>query len=161
VCVYLVEKENRFSVESILDKKLSFSNLLVCIVEDNPANMELMSEYLESLGIKNSFKFDTALDCLNFLELSQKEIDLFLLDLSLPGMDGFKLLEHIKKLEMYASSVCIAVSDMVLPDQVQKIKDSMFCNHIKKPVCFDGFSAVSKVVLNKLELQLKGGGAQC
>ena len=79
----------------ILDKKLFFSNLSVCIIEDNPANKELISEYLESLGIKYYCQFDTALDCLNYLESSQKEIHLFLIDLSLPGMDGFKLLEHI------------------------------------------------------------------
>ena len=104
--VNLIEKKNTFSEKIILDKKQSFSNVSVCIVEDNPANMELICEYLESLGIKGYLKFETALDCLNYLELSKKKIDLFLLDLSLPGMDGFKLLERIKKIKNYKCKSC-------------------------------------------------------
>lgn len=159
--MYLVEKENRFSEESILEKKLSFYNLSVCIVEDNPANMELVCEYLEWLGIKHVIRFETALDCLNYLESSQTEVHLFLLDLSLPGMDGFNLLEHLKKLDIYKDSIFTAVSAMVLPNQVHKIQISMFCDYIKKPVCFDAFSSLLSNVLSKFEIQLKGVVSRC
>ena len=151
---FLDYKANLYS-KSDKKKKVSLSDLSVCILEDNPANLALMCEYLDSLSIRNYIKFDSSLSCLNFLNSSQPKIHLFLLDISLPGMDGFKFLDSIKTIEKYKNSVFVAVTAMVLPGQVQKIKDSMFCDYIKKPVCFDVFLSVFNGVLAKLELHLK------
>ena len=120
------------------------SQLKLCVVEDNPNNAELMREFLEVLGVVNTYFFDDARSCLTFLKKSKPDINLFLLDLSLPVMDGFSLLSSIKRISVYKRSLFIAVTAMVLPKQIQKIKAVQFTYYIQKPICFDLFETLLK-----------------
>lgn len=66
----------------------------VLIIEDEPNIRELISYHL----ISNNYKVEEAEDGLKGLELSIKEKpDLILLDIMLPGMDGFEICKALRE----------------------------------------------------------------
>ena len=67
----------------------------ILIVDDQPINMELLEQLLVVTGYTN---IDQTGDPLEVLELNQKnDYDLILLDLKMPKMDGFEVMEALKK----------------------------------------------------------------
>lgn len=69
-------------------------NNTILIVDDEKKIRDLVRLYL----IKEGFKVDEAKDGLEaFQKIKQKSYDLILLDLMLPGMDGFALFKEIRK----------------------------------------------------------------
>lgn len=67
----------------------------ILIVDDQPANMELLEQLLAVTGYTN---LDQTSDPLEVLGLHQKnDYDLILLDLKMPKMDGFEVMQALKQ----------------------------------------------------------------
>jgi phosphoserine phosphatase RsbU/P len=66
---------------------------LILIVDDNPKNLQILGNYLRKEGFKVEFALDgkSALDW-----IERREFDLILLDIMMPGMDGFEVCKIIK-----------------------------------------------------------------
>ncbi len=66
---------------------------LILIVDDNPKNLQILGNYLRKEGFKVEFALDgkSALDW-----IKRSEFDLILLDIMMPGMDGFEVCKIIK-----------------------------------------------------------------
>jgi len=70
------------------------NNFHILIVDDEKLNIELAAVYLKEEGYKLSF----ALNAQSAFEfLSKQEVNLILLDINMPKMDGFKMCELLKK----------------------------------------------------------------
>jgi two-component system, sensor histidine kinase and response regulator len=68
----------------------------ILLVDDDPKALELMEEILQTAG----YKAERALGGASALEiLSSKTIGAVLLDLLMPGMDGFQVIRHIRSQE--------------------------------------------------------------
>jgi len=79
----------------IQEAELLNSNIMV--VDDEPANVQLLLRALENEGF-NSVKSTT--DPREAIEMYQQFIpDLVLLDLRMPHLDGFQVMEKIKNLK--------------------------------------------------------------
>jgi len=68
----------------------------ILVVDDDPILREFASVYLASPAseIETVPDAEAALDC-----LSRKEFDIVLVDIGLPGMDGFELVQHMRAQE--------------------------------------------------------------
>jgi len=66
---------------------------LILIVDDNPKNLQILGNYLRKEGFKVEFALDgnSALDW-----IKRTEFDLVLLDIMMPGMNGFEVCRVIK-----------------------------------------------------------------
>ncbi len=66
---------------------------VILIVDDNPKNLQILGNYLRNEGFKVEFALDgkSALDW-----IERFEFDLVLLDIMMPGMDGFEVCRIIK-----------------------------------------------------------------
>ena len=69
-------------------------NIRLLIIEDNPAIVENMTDFLESKG----YVLDFAMDGIGGLHLAlTQEYDVIVLDLMLPGMDGITLCRKLRR----------------------------------------------------------------
>ncbi|MEN6584891.1 MAG: response regulator [Sulfuricella sp.] len=72
-------------------------NASVLVVDDQPANVQLLGEVLRDAGYTS---ITTTTDPYAVCELyRQNRYDLILLDLQMPGMDGFQVMEGLKAIE--------------------------------------------------------------
>lgn len=72
-------------------------NAKILIVDDQEANVRLLEQMLSDAGYKN---ITSTMEPREVSDLyRQNRYDLILLDLYMPGMDGFQVLEELKKIE--------------------------------------------------------------
>lgn len=103
----------------------------ILYIEDNPANIILLESFLGNHSWLNLKTVSTAEEGLEIAR-SQK-IDLILMDLNLPGMDGFQAQSELAQSEFTRNIPVIAVSADVNFKTVQRAMSVGFKQYIKKP----------------------------
>jgi PAS domain S-box-containing protein len=90
---------------------------LVLIVEDDPDTVEMLNRALRRVG----FSTETAIDGYEALAAARRaRPDVILLDLRLPGMDGYEALSHLKRSITTSTIPIIAVSAHVANPTVER-----------------------------------------
>lgn len=64
-------------------------------VDDEPTNVEILEMHLKKAGIKSQ-GFGSGAEVLNFIENFTGHIDIILLDIMMPGIDGIQVLKRLK-----------------------------------------------------------------
>lgn len=114
---------------------------VVLYVEDDEVNTILMEQIFRS---QPNWHLLTAASGTEGLELAQEhELSLVLLDLNLPGLSGFEVLERLKANEQNRHLRCIALSADALPHQIQHALSMGFDDYWTKPI--DVTTVVSKL----------------
>ena len=105
----------------------------IYLVEDNPDNAELVVDMLsDQYDIK---RFSSAVELLTFLYKPEIEKpDIFILDISLPGMDGVTLMRKIKDEETFQNVPMIALTAHAMKDDKRRFIDSGFDGYVSKPI---------------------------
>ena len=104
----------------------------VLYIEDNPANLRLVEQVLARIS---NLEILSAAEPLLGLELAEKHMpDLILLDINLPGMDGYEVLERLKSNEKTSGITVIAISANAMPKDVLKGEEAGFHSYITKPI---------------------------
>ena len=104
----------------------------VLYIEDNPANLRLVAQLL---GRRPNIHMWSAHEPRLGLELAQAhKPNLILLDINLPGMDGFEVLKNLRQSEEMRDTPVIAVSANAIPEDIKKGLDAGFDNYITKPI---------------------------
>ena len=104
----------------------------VLMVEDNAFNREVLRAMLRRLGVD----VDEAVDAADALECFDvgSPYDAVLMDLHLPGMDGFECARRLRKLPDGASVPIIAVTANVLPATPAECLAAGMNGHLAKPI---------------------------
>lgn len=103
----------------------------VLLVEDNPDAAETLSEILRFWG----HDVRTAPDGPAALETFEAyRPDVALLDIGLPGMDGFEVAQRLRTLDGGGDATLIALSGYTLPDDRTRGKAAGFDEHLAKPL---------------------------
>ena len=59
--------------------------------------------------------------------------DLILLDINLPGIDGYEVLERLRANPAVAHIACIAMTANAMSGEAQRARDAGFADYISKP----------------------------
>jgi len=114
----------------------------VLYVEDNPANMRLVEQLLKTFPNIELVGAETAEDG---LEIAQQKVpDLILMDINLPGMNGYEALDELKKIEVTKDVPVVAISANALASDVERGLDAGFSDYITKPINLQAFFSTIK-----------------
>ncbi|MCK5262133.1 MAG: response regulator [Gammaproteobacteria bacterium] len=104
----------------------------VLYIEDNPANLRLV---VQLLGRRPDIQMLTAIEPLQGLELAAiHKPDLILLDINLPGIDGYEVLKRLRQREATQDKPVIAISANALLKDIKKGLQAGFDDYITKPI---------------------------
>jgi CheY-like chemotaxis protein len=122
----------------------------VLVADDNADNAELLEVILgnEGADVRTAA---TAREVLDLLATSWRP-DALLLDISLPDMDGYALLEAIRNKPLFHDVPAVAVTGRAYERDKQRAADAGFAIHVTKP--FDGEALVH--VVARLTLKKEG-----
>jgi len=104
----------------------------IVYVEDEPINAHLMSEIIKKLTNHHLVIAKTGSEGLKLI-LEQLP-DLVLLDIGLPDMDGYKILEQMRAHPQAKKIPAIAVTAKAMMDDVERGEKAGFDDYIVKPV---------------------------
>lgn len=118
---------------------------LVLYVEDNPANMRLVEQILRQFPDVELIGVETAESGLDVAEEQQPE--LILMDINLPGMDGFQALAELKQKEKTKHIPVVAISANAMDTDVQRGLDAGFIAYLTKPLNLQEFMSMIRTLL--------------
>lgn len=85
--------------------------LTFAIADDDDAHAELMSAWLEFRGHR-VHRFPTGDDLVAWAESSAEPVDVFLLDVDMPGRDGFESCRALRGIPIFQHTPAVFVSSM-------------------------------------------------
>lgn len=110
------------------------SELSVLLVDDDERNIFALSAYLKAKKIK----VHTASDGKECLEkLSQLTVDVVLLDMMMPVMDGFETLKHLRADPELRQNKVIALTALAMKGDMEKCLEAGADDYCTKPVDID------------------------
>lgn len=105
-------------------------NLL--IIDDEPACLTSLSMQLYTANA-NLILVDNAKEGIKILQEKDKEIDLILLDLMMPGMDGIEFLDEIANAGLFRNKPIIIQTGLINKEQIKKAMKKGCVAYITKP----------------------------
>jgi len=114
-------------------------------VEDNPANFKVVKRFLNA---RKDFELLEAMSAKEGLEIiEQQHLDLILLDINLPDMDGFTILQQLRSNPETQSIPVFAITANAMLSDIEQGMQAGFDEYITKPIDIDN-------LLNKLDRYL-------
>jgi PAS domain S-box-containing protein len=120
----------------ILEKRpaqlLVLENKRILYVEDNPSNQRLVTRLLDRYA---NLQMDLAGDALQGVYLARTKIpDLILMDINLPGMDGYDALEILKSDPITRRIPVVAVTANAMTQEIDRGRSAGFSHYLTKPL---------------------------
>ena len=145
----LLSSVDQFQFE--LNEVDRISGKKILIVDDDKINRSIFSRRLEQRGLK-VFQRENGLEALDFVK--SQDVDLILLDLLMPGMNGIEVLEKIKLVDGYANIPVLIISGLDDPRSIVMCLRKGATDYLSKPVELSVLeikiaSALEKKILQK------------
>lgn len=113
----------------------------ILIVDDSPVIRKMIKDFLKDKF--NIIEAGEPKECLKILAATQPTVDLGLIDVEMPYMNGFQLVKMIKKHPVYAKVPFIMVTSLTGKENVKKAVLAGACGYIGKP--FDKEMLLQKI----------------
>lgn len=141
-----LEKSDSEIIENITP---SANQQKILYIEDNPANTRLIQRILERQ--RENIIFLTSETPIKGLEMAEHHNpDLILLDINLPEMDGYAVMERLKTNIATRSIPVVAISANVMPADFALGKAAGFVKYLGKPIDMSEFlSTIDEVLMEK------------
>ncbi|HEC42947.1 MAG TPA: response regulator, partial [Bacteroides sp.] len=142
-----LSEEQQKMIRMIHDKEAILTGKKVLVVDDDMRNVFSLKKVLEDKGVevlvgKNGKE---GLKRLN----DNPEIDLVLMDIMMPEMDGYEAMEEIRKQERFKDLPIIALTAKAMKGDRAKCIEAGASDYMTKPVDTDRLFSVLRVWLYK------------
>jgi signal transduction histidine kinase/DNA-binding response OmpR family regulator len=142
-----LEPEQRMMLKTVREREAVFEGRTILVVEDDVRNVFALSRVLEPRGAK----VEIARNGREALEaLAQgPDIDLVLMDLMMPEMDGLTALREIRKQPVFRRLPVIALTAKAMPDDREEALAAGANDYMAKPFDVDKLVSLCRVWLRR------------
>lgn len=104
----------------------------ILIIEDNPTNMKLASDVMRRIG---NYEVLEAMDGNTGITLAQEHLpELILMDIYMPGIDGFETTRRLKSGETTRHIKIIALTALAMKGDKERILEAGCDGYLTKPI---------------------------
>ena len=142
-----IEEKKIKIIKSEHEKKDSLNNKKILVVDDDMRNIFALTSVLEEKGL-NVVIGRNGEEAIKKL-YANLDIDLILMDIMMPDMDGYTAIREIRKLEQFHITPIIAITAKAMKDDKQKCIDAGADDYLTKPIDMDKLISLLRVWLYK------------
>ena len=124
----------RANIPVLVAGLMQHAGVRVLIVDDNVDTAQGLSRLLTRAGHETALAHDGT-DALSRAREQTPEV--IVLDIGLPGMDGFEVVKSLRQEASCAGAIIIAVTGYGQPEDRQRAIEAGFDHHLVKPVDFN------------------------
>jgi signal transduction histidine kinase/DNA-binding response OmpR family regulator len=130
---------------------IRLQDLTVLIVDDNATNRNILNRVLMHWGAQTALAADAAgaLDAVRNSQRQGERFDLILLDLCMPGADGFTVVEQLRELPGMAKTTILMLSSAGHGKQIQRCEALGIAAYVMKPVSQRALKAAITAALSR------------
>lgn len=134
-------------INTLYNKEETFRGKKVLVVDDDMRNVFALT----SLLTKHEMKVSRADNGKTAIELLKKEsdIDIILMDIMMPVMDGYEAMEKIRKIKGFSKTPIISLTAKAMKGDKQKCIDAGASDYMAKPIDVDKLLSLMRVWLYK------------
>lgn len=143
--IYLPISKTEMTASIKNEKQFESGSGNVMIVDDNDSIIKLLEKACKNLGY-NTIAERSSKQALYIYEFVAENVDIAIIDLLMPEMNGPALLKELRKFNPDLPAIFISGSDNVLNDELDKMGNYEF---ILKPVMISDLSSKIKQIINK------------
>lgn len=119
----------------------------ILVVEDDPNAQLITVDLLRLAGAQNCYPRKSVAAALSFAQ-SLPRVDLFLVDINMPGQSGYDLLQAVRQNPKLQHAKVVAVTAGTLDEDVSKARELGFDGFISKPLKMALFARQVGQILN-------------
>jgi PAS domain S-box-containing protein len=140
-------KSKQVIIHNLYDKEAVFQAKKILLVDDDMRNLFALSKILKERGME-IIKAENGKIALEMLEL-HPEIDLVLMDIMMPEMDGYEAMKQIRAQIKFKNLPVIALTAKAMKDDKKKCIDAGANEYITKPIDVERLLSLMRVWLSK------------
>ncbi|WP_040949556.1 response regulator [Gorillibacterium massiliense] len=144
-------KEESFNAaanrDEVKTENAPFLGKRVLIADDDVRNVFALTAALEKLGMK-VVSANSGCEALTILHGEQSNIDLVLMDIMMPELDGYKTMRAIRKEAVFEGLPIIAITAKAMKNDREKCLEAGASDYISKPINLDQLISLMKVWLS-------------
>ena len=140
-------KSKQIIINNLYDKEAIFHSKKILLVDDDMRNVFALSKILQERGME-VIKAENGKTALDMME-KNPDIDLVLMDIMMPEMDGYEAMKRIRTQIKFRSLPVIALTAKAMKDDKQKCIDAGANDYISKPIDVKRLLSLMRVWLSK------------
>lgn len=116
------------------------STLKVLLLDDDPFMLMLLGEMFSNFGLTQVTACESGREALEYLDLPNSSVDLILLDINMPEMDGLEFVRHLAKRHYHGSLILVSGEDERMLQTAEKLVNThnlTTLGHLQKPITSD------------------------
>ena len=139
--------ERQRMLKTARDREAAFEGKRILIVEDDVRNVFALTAVLEPRGAKVAIARNGR-EAIDYLH-AHDDVDLVLMDIMMPEMDGIEAMTHLRKEHRFAKLPIIALTAKAMADDRDKCLDAGANDYIAKPLDVDKLLSLARVWIRK------------
>ena len=140
-------KSRQLTINNLHNKEDIFNDKKILLVDDDSRNVFALSKILTERGMV-IIKAENGKYALEALEI-HPDIDLVLMDIMMPEMDGYEAMRQIRSQKKYQGLPVIALTAKAMNNDKQKCIDAGANDYIAKPIDVERLLSLMRVWMSK------------
>ena len=145
----IIEVMHRDRYEESKESNLRFENNTILLVDDDSRNIFTLSALFQEMGAQTLHALNGQ-EALGVLRDNANSIDLILMDIMMPKMDGYETITQIRKNHSYDSIAIIAITAKAMDEDREKCLNVGANDYITKPINEKALMQLSRIWIDKM-----------